>query len=291
MRRALRASDRAPPTEEERRARFSVRQRRRRRRIRARCARGGSMDFGVVLQTNPPAWRTVQLAELAEAHGFDYVWTFDCHLLWQEPYVIYSQILSRTQRVIVGPMVTNPATRDWTVTASLFATLERDVRQPDGLRHRPRRLGGPGDQRQADDGPRDARGHPRHPRAGQLPVGGLQGLAPAVPVGADLGAGGLGRRVRAAGAQGGRRGRRRLHPAAGRRRHRRVDDQEPSARRRPQRRPGPGRDHLLRRRARVRRQRLGAHARPVPLVRRHGRQPRGRHRGQVRRAQRRSRRR
>ena len=81
------------------------------------------MDFGVVLQTNPPAWRTVQLAELAEAHGFDYVWTFDSHLLWQEPYVIYSQILSRTNRVIVGPMVTNPATRDWTVTASLFATL------------------------------------------------------------------------------------------------------------------------------------------------------------------------
>lgn len=81
------------------------------------------MQFGVVLQTNPPAWRTVQLAELSEAHGFDYLWTFDSHLLWQEPYVIYSQILSRTNRIIVGPMVTNPATRDWTVTASLFATL------------------------------------------------------------------------------------------------------------------------------------------------------------------------
>ncbi len=81
------------------------------------------MDFGVVLQTNPPAWRTVQLAELSEAHGFDYVWTFDSHLLWQEPYVIYSQILARTNRIMVGPMVTNPATRDWTVTASLFATL------------------------------------------------------------------------------------------------------------------------------------------------------------------------
>ena len=81
------------------------------------------MQFGVVLQTNPPARRTIQLAELAEAHGFDYVWTFDSHLLWQEPYVIYSQILDRTHRVKVGPMVTNPATRDWTVTASLFATL------------------------------------------------------------------------------------------------------------------------------------------------------------------------
>ena len=81
------------------------------------------MQFGVVLQTNPPAWRTVQLAELSEAHGFDYVWTFDSHLLWQEPYVIYSQILGRTKTIKVGPMVTNPATRDWTVTASLFATL------------------------------------------------------------------------------------------------------------------------------------------------------------------------
>ncbi|MDC7121544.1 TIGR03842 family LLM class F420-dependent oxidoreductase [Cellulomonas fimi] len=81
------------------------------------------MDFGVVLQTNPPAWRTVELARQAETHGFDYVWTFDSHLLWQEPFVVYSAILAATRKVIVGPMVTNPATRDWTVTASLFATL------------------------------------------------------------------------------------------------------------------------------------------------------------------------
>jgi len=43
--------------------------------------------------------------------------------LWEEPYVIYSQILAETRKVIVGPMVTNPATRDWTVTASVYATL------------------------------------------------------------------------------------------------------------------------------------------------------------------------
>jgi len=85
------------------------------------------MDFGVVLQTNPPAWRTVALAKQAEEHGFDYVWTFDSHLLWQEPYVIYSQILAATRQVTVGPMVTNPATRDWTVTASLFATLNEMI--------------------------------------------------------------------------------------------------------------------------------------------------------------------
>ena len=81
------------------------------------------MDFGVVLQTNPPASRTVHLAKLAEQYGFSTAWTFDSHLLWQEPYVIYSKILAETHRIKVGPFVTNPATRDWTVTASIFATL------------------------------------------------------------------------------------------------------------------------------------------------------------------------
>ncbi len=81
------------------------------------------MDFGAVLQTNPPASRTVHLAKLAEQYGFSHVWTFDSHILWQEPYVIYSKILAETHRITVGPFVTNPATRDWTVTASVFATL------------------------------------------------------------------------------------------------------------------------------------------------------------------------
>ncbi len=81
------------------------------------------MDLGVVLQCDPPAARVVELARQAELYGFSSVWTFDSHLLWQEPFVVYSQILAATRRVTVGPMVTNPATRDWTVTASLFATL------------------------------------------------------------------------------------------------------------------------------------------------------------------------
>lgn len=81
------------------------------------------MDIGVVLQTDPPAARVIELARQAELYGFSHVWTFDSHLLWEEPFVIYSQILAATRKVMVGPMVTNPATRDWTVTASLFATL------------------------------------------------------------------------------------------------------------------------------------------------------------------------
>ena len=45
------------------------------------------------------------------------------HVLWQEPFVIFSRMLAATSRMKVGPMVTNPGTRDWTVLASLFATL------------------------------------------------------------------------------------------------------------------------------------------------------------------------
>jgi probable F420-dependent oxidoreductase len=81
------------------------------------------VDIGVVLQCDPPALRLVDLAARAETLGFSHVWTFDSHLLWQEPFVIHSAILGATRKVKVGPMVTNPANRDWTVIASTFATL------------------------------------------------------------------------------------------------------------------------------------------------------------------------
>src|SRR5450755_4840980 len=81
------------------------------------------MDFGVVLQTDPPARTVIDRMRAAEDEGFGYGWTFDSHVLWQEPFVIYSQILAATSTLTVGPMVTNPLTRDWSVIASLFATL------------------------------------------------------------------------------------------------------------------------------------------------------------------------
>ncbi|MFG3660109.1 TIGR03842 family LLM class F420-dependent oxidoreductase [Streptomyces sp. NPDC047706] len=81
------------------------------------------MDFGLVLQTDPPASRVVSLMKRAERNGFTHGWTFDSAVLWQEPFVIYSQILANTTKLTVGPMVTNPGTRTWEVTASTFATL------------------------------------------------------------------------------------------------------------------------------------------------------------------------
>ena len=81
------------------------------------------MDFGVVYQTDPPAQRVIELTKRAEELGFTYAWTFDSHVLWEEPFVIFARMLAETESMIVGPLVTNPGTRDWTVLASLFATL------------------------------------------------------------------------------------------------------------------------------------------------------------------------
>jgi probable F420-dependent oxidoreductase len=81
------------------------------------------MDFGIVLQNDPPARLLVDRMVRAEQLGFSHGWTFDSAVLWQEPFVIYSRVLEHTERLIVGPMVTNPGTRTWEVTASTFATL------------------------------------------------------------------------------------------------------------------------------------------------------------------------
>jgi probable F420-dependent oxidoreductase len=81
------------------------------------------MEFGVVMQPNPPATGVVAMMKRAEAAGFGYGWTFDSHVLWQETFVLYPRILAETSAMVIGPMVTNPGTRDWSVIASMFATL------------------------------------------------------------------------------------------------------------------------------------------------------------------------
>src|SRR6201990_3749399 len=59
----------------------------------------------------------------AEDAGFTYGWTFASHVLWQETFLLFPRILAETSAMTVGPMVPNPGTRDWSVIASLFATL------------------------------------------------------------------------------------------------------------------------------------------------------------------------
>jgi alkanesulfonate monooxygenase SsuD/methylene tetrahydromethanopterin reductase-like flavin-dependent oxidoreductase (luciferase family) len=82
------------------------------------------LSFGVTILPDPPWQRLVELMQLAEHNGFDYGWTYDSHVLWQEPYPLLTLAAMNTERLKLGLNVTNPGTREPTVTASAFATLQ-----------------------------------------------------------------------------------------------------------------------------------------------------------------------
>jgi probable F420-dependent oxidoreductase len=81
------------------------------------------MQFGFTLKPEHTATETVELARLAEAAGFQYGWLFDSHVLWREPYPLLTLIAEHTERLRLGTCVTNPGTREPSVTASALATL------------------------------------------------------------------------------------------------------------------------------------------------------------------------
>ncbi len=82
-----------------------------------------SMSFGVTVLPDPPHARLVELLVLAEQHGFEYGWTYDSHLLWQDSFPLLALAAAQTSRIKLGHCVTNPGTRDPTVVASSYATL------------------------------------------------------------------------------------------------------------------------------------------------------------------------
>lgn len=82
------------------------------------------MDFGFTLKPDHSIERTLALTRQAEAAGFDYGWLFDSHVLWREPYVLLTLMAEATTRLRLGTCVTNPATREPSVTASTLAVLD-----------------------------------------------------------------------------------------------------------------------------------------------------------------------
>ena len=80
-------------------------------------------SFGFTLKPDMGPDRLVDLAIRAEAAGFKYGWSFDSHVLWQEPYPLLTLMAVNTCAMRLGTLVTNPIVRDPTVTASLLATL------------------------------------------------------------------------------------------------------------------------------------------------------------------------
>ena len=81
------------------------------------------MQFGFTLKPDHSIEQTLALTRQAEAAGFDYGWLFDSHVLWREPYVLLSLMAEASSRLRLGTCVTNPATREPTVTASALAVL------------------------------------------------------------------------------------------------------------------------------------------------------------------------
>ena len=82
------------------------------------------LTFGVTVLPDPPYARLLELIKLAERHGFEYGWTYDSHVLWQETIPLLAIAARETSRIRLGQFVTNPATREPTLLASAYATLQ-----------------------------------------------------------------------------------------------------------------------------------------------------------------------
>ena len=76
-----------------------------------------ALSFGVTVLPDPPYQRLVELLALAESHGFEYGWTYDSHVLWQESFPLLTLAAEATSTMKLGHCVTNPGTREPTVLA------------------------------------------------------------------------------------------------------------------------------------------------------------------------------
>lgn len=80
--------------------------------------------FGIMFRPGQfPPTHVVACLKVAEDLGFEHAWFADSHLIWHEvtPYLAVAGLT--TARLRVGPLVSNPVTRDPTVLASAVATL------------------------------------------------------------------------------------------------------------------------------------------------------------------------
>jgi len=83
------------------------------------------LEFAITFKPDMTPERIVNLTKQAEDAGFKHGWMFDSHVLWQDPYPLMTLMAANTRKMRMGTCVTNPAVRDWSVTASLLATMNR----------------------------------------------------------------------------------------------------------------------------------------------------------------------
>ncbi len=81
------------------------------------------MEFGITFKGFVSPNRARNLVRQAEEAGFDYCWFYDSHILWRESFVAMAMCMEHTKTMRFGPCVTNPNIRDWSLAASLYASL------------------------------------------------------------------------------------------------------------------------------------------------------------------------
>ena len=61
-----------------------------------------ALSFGVTVLPDPPYQRLIDLLVLGERHGFEYGWTYDSHVLWQESTPTIALAAAATERAGMG---------------------------------------------------------------------------------------------------------------------------------------------------------------------------------------------
>lgn len=81
------------------------------------------LEIGIVLEPREQVGETVDRARLAEQYGFEYVGITDGQMIWRDVSVALTATAVATEKIHMGPWVTNPVTRHLAVTANFIATL------------------------------------------------------------------------------------------------------------------------------------------------------------------------
>ena len=81
------------------------------------------MNLELLMLGDQPVAQLIERARLAEACSFDAVWVADKRF-YREAYSVLAQVASTTQRIRLGPCVTDPFARHPALTAMAIATLD-----------------------------------------------------------------------------------------------------------------------------------------------------------------------
>ncbi|MFN3215504.1 MAG: LLM class flavin-dependent oxidoreductase [Acidimicrobiales bacterium] len=84
----------------------------------------GSPVLSVNLMPEGPVAQVVELAVLAESLGFRRCWVYDEGVVTRDVYVTLAAVAGATERIGIGPGITNPYVRHPGATAAAIATLD-----------------------------------------------------------------------------------------------------------------------------------------------------------------------